>query len=331
MAAAKEGADVDGHRPPLYSSRLVITGAERNTEILSMEGTTQGDNLAMIFYALGITPIVRALNEVVYSNNHDVMQCWLADDATAVGKIVAIRKWWDKLIDMGRKHGYSVNVAKTWIIVKNEDGLRKAKEIFGDTNVKYTLEGKRHLGACIGSETFKDTYCKEKVENWCIELGRLCEIAQVNPQVAYSAYIHSFQHKFTYYFRTISNFEKYLQPIDDLLTYGFLSTLFGSAITPLEREIFAMPTRYGGLGVQILSDKAPRDFAASMFVTSTLVEEIKNQGSNIPDDNKHKIDLIKHNNEKFHQEMLESLKNRLPPSEKGVSSWLVTLPRIHSQ
>ena len=48
------------------SSRLVITGAERNTEILSMEGTTQGDNLAMIFYALGITPIVRALNEVVY-------------------------------------------------------------------------------------------------------------------------------------------------------------------------------------------------------------------------------------------------------------------------
>ena len=232
-------------------SRLIITG-DTNNEILSLEGTTQGDNLAMIFYALGITPIVRGLGDI------DVRQCWLADDATAVGKVQDLREWWDKLVDLGIKHGYFVNESKTWIIVKNEDSMNKVTEIFGDTKIKYTMEGKRHLGACIGSEIFKDSYCKEKVEIWCKEMERLCEIAQTNPQAAYSAYIKSYQHKFTYFFRTIPNFEKYLKPLDDLITYGFLPTLFGSAITPLEREIFALPTRYGGLGVSILADKAPK-------------------------------------------------------------------------
>ena len=48
----------------------------------------------------------------------------------------------------------------------------KAKYIFGDS-VNITTEGKRHLGAVIGSETYKREYCEEKVDTWIKELSTL--------------------------------------------------------------------------------------------------------------------------------------------------------------
>ena len=56
------------------STRLFIVGGG---EILSQEGTTQGDNLAMSFYALGTSVLI-------YSYNN-AKQIWLADDAAAGG------------------------------------------------------------------------------------------------------------------------------------------------------------------------------------------------------------------------------------------------------
>ena len=66
--------------------RLIIK-ADRNTgdEIRSLEGTTQGDNLGMIFYCLGIIPVLRSLKTLIESSELSVKQAWLADDASAVG------------------------------------------------------------------------------------------------------------------------------------------------------------------------------------------------------------------------------------------------------
>ena len=63
-----------------------------------MEGTKQGDNLAMSFYALGTTVMQLQLKNI------DVKQVWLADD-TGAGKIIILRAWWDLLIDEGKKCG----------------------------------------------------------------------------------------------------------------------------------------------------------------------------------------------------------------------------------
>ena len=316
--------------------RLIIKGTDNTrSELSSREGTTQGDNLGMIFYALGMTPVVRSLSMTIEEQNLKIKQCWLADDATAVGTLAGIRVWYDKLQILGQIHGYSINESKTWIIVKDEQTLLKAKEEFKDTKVKFTMDGKRHLGACIGSAKFKDEYCQEKVANWCQEIEKLCEIAKIHPQAAYAAYIHGYQHKFTYFFRTIAGFEQYLKPLDDLITYAFLPTLFGSAVNDTERQIFALPTRNGGLGIHILAEKAPRDYSASTFITEPLVQEIKSQGYNIPPENKHIISLIRIDLDNLYKAGLEELKTRLSPSskrslelaaEKGASNWLVTLP-----
>jgi len=47
--------------------------------ILSQEGTTQGDPLAMPMYALGVVPLIRQLAGI------NVSQVWYADDASAGG------------------------------------------------------------------------------------------------------------------------------------------------------------------------------------------------------------------------------------------------------
>jgi len=59
--------------------------------LLSEEGTTQNDPLAMPVYALGVVPFINALSD------NFVKQVWYADDATACGHLADIRCWWDCL------------------------------------------------------------------------------------------------------------------------------------------------------------------------------------------------------------------------------------------
>ena len=66
--------------------------------LLSQEGTTQGDPLAMSMYALATIPLIRKLT----SNS---MQAWYADDAAAVGKVTDLRDWWDQLAKEGPDFG----------------------------------------------------------------------------------------------------------------------------------------------------------------------------------------------------------------------------------
>ena len=73
----------------------------------------------------------------------------LADDITGAGKFRKLRKWWDTVVEHGRKLGYYVNEGKSWIIIRDPNNLRLAQEIFEGTGIKFTTEGKRHLGASI--------------------------------------------------------------------------------------------------------------------------------------------------------------------------------------
>ena len=53
----------------------------------------------------------------------------------------------------------------------------EANTVFGN-EVNITAEGKRHLGAVLGSQTYKDQYCKEKVTKWKAEIETLSEISK---------------------------------------------------------------------------------------------------------------------------------------------------------
>ena len=69
------------------------------------------------------------------------------------------------LVEKGSAYGYFPNASKTWLIVKAEK-MDETKRIFEGTGVQFTSEGMRHLGAAIGSQTFKESYLQKKIDEW---------------------------------------------------------------------------------------------------------------------------------------------------------------------
>ena len=140
-------------------SRLFIDG----DHILSQEGTTQGDPLAMAMYAIGTLPLIHKLQG-------DVTQAWYADDESAGGKTSDLRVWCDSLVSSGPHFGY--NPHKTWLVDKPEL-LPAAEEHFRGSGVNNTTQGHRHLGAHLGSKSFVEEFIRDKIRYWESEIKRL--------------------------------------------------------------------------------------------------------------------------------------------------------------
>ena len=141
---------INTYRSP---SRLFICGGG---EILSQEGTTQGDPLAMPWYSVNTSIVIQSLR----LNVPEVKQVWLADDSAGGGRLINLYSWYKHLEEEGKKFGYLVNGPKCWLIVKSQELAEEARQIFGK-EVNITTEGKRHLGAVIGSKDYKDEYCRD--------------------------------------------------------------------------------------------------------------------------------------------------------------------------
>jgi len=170
---------INTYRHPV---RLFITGSG---EIPSTEGTTQGDPLAMAMYAIAIMPLITHLKESCPA----VKQAWYADDATGASTCNNLRLWWDELTKLRPFFGYHPNPSKTYLVVK-EEHLENATQAFADTGIQITTEGKRHLGAAIGSHTFTNEYVGNKVHEWTEEVKRLAHVATSQPHAAYAAFVH---------------------------------------------------------------------------------------------------------------------------------------------
>ena len=87
----------------------LIVGGE---VILSSEGTTQGDPIAMPLYALGVLPLLKSVATA------GTVQAWFADDSGAGGKLAPLRSWWSSLTDQGPSYGYHLNLSKSVLLVK---------------------------------------------------------------------------------------------------------------------------------------------------------------------------------------------------------------------
>ena len=131
----------------------------------SQEGTTQGDPLAMPFYALATLPLIKRL-----PCPDSLHQVWYADDATATGTLHDLRQWWNKLTNDGPNFGYYANPTKSWLVVKDE---HEDTRVFEGLNLNITPNGRPLLGAVIGCHSYVEQYVREKVDNWCGELGNL--------------------------------------------------------------------------------------------------------------------------------------------------------------
>ena len=241
--------------------RCIISG---DGEIVSSEGTTQGDPLAMAMYALAVKPLISKLK----SDVPNVKQVWYADDATGAGTCDDLKTFWDCFQLHGASYGYHPNAIKTHLVVKAEHAV-KARELFEGSGVNVTTDGKRHLGAAIGSKSFTEEYVMGMVSKWCDEIKQLANIAQVQPHAAYSAYTHGLSSRWTFLTRTIPGIAHLLQPLEDAIHQHLIPALTGRPpCSREERDLLALPVRLGGLGISNPASTSIRVFEASLRLTS---------------------------------------------------------------
>ena len=298
--------------------------------ILSTEGTTQGDPLAMSIYGIAILPLIKNLHGLC-------KQLWFADDASAGGKIERLKEWWLKLKEVGPAYGCYPNPSKTWLLVK-EDQMEMATERFAEFGINITPTGQKHLGSALGSKQFLHGFMEAKITTWASELHKLCEIAKTEPQVAYSALIHGLIGKWTYIMRTTPGVSPLMSPLEEILRNKFIPLITGrKAITDEERALLALPCRNGGLGIINPTCISCHQYEASLDVTKPLVELIVKQKleccTEVESEQRRLKSIIKKNRrehadkEMQKMKLSETLRRSVElTSEKGASNWLTALP-----
>ena len=320
------------------AAQLYVTDNSKQEIFLSDEGCTQGDPSAMIFYSMGVTPLVKSLAE--YVDKEKCLQAWYADDSSATGQLAEVKKWWLGLNCLGPKYGYFPKASKSVLILKNESLLQEANDLFAGYDITITCHGERHLGAVIGNETCKTDYVNKKIDKWIQDIKELAVIASDEPQAALSAYTKSICHRWSYIQRTVPNTKDLFIQLEECIRQHFIPALLGRKVSDHEREILALPVRLGGLGIANPAENAEREYESSSFVTEELARLILRQeqdlslydrsrtSERVKQVKKTKDDLL---SDKFDQIVNTtndvSLKRcLLLNKEKGSGSWLTALP-----
>ena len=268
-----------------------------------------------------------------------VSQAWFADDATTGGKLRSLRQWWDDLERMGPDYGYYVNSAKSWLIAK-EEHLTDATNIFENTGVQITKEGHRNLGVALGTRSFTEEYVSKQVQMWVDEVKQLATIARSQPHTEYAALTHGLTGSCSYLSQTICDISDLLQPLEDAIHHQLIPVLTGRAgITDLERDLLALPTRLGGMGIPNPTKTCHEKFMSSEQIsaplTALIFQQEKVYPTNVASEQVSIKSKIKAQRQQARADEAARLRESLPTnlqqamaygSEKGASHWLAVLP-----
>ena len=196
-----------------------------------------------------------------------------------------------------------------------------------------------YLGAVIGSQQYKDEYVNELVTRWTKELKVLSQIAEIQPQAAYSAYVHGFRGKVTYFLRTIPDITYCLQPVEDIMRNEFIPAITGgNQCSDKERDLLVLPFRLGGLGLENITKISTREYERSRKMTKSLVESVIEQQIifEVQEEELKKLKAeIKKGRREYHQQNLDELRQSMNDGQRrqndliqepGSSYWLNTIP-----
>ena len=186
----------------IYPSKLFVNGET----LLSEEGTTQGDPIAMAMYGISIMPMIRKLNP-------SIVQKWYADDGSMAGTLPDLLDAFKTLKTIGKAFGYFVYAPKCQLIVKN--CLRKkAERIFKNSEVEIT-DGTRVLGSAIGERRACTEKTKDFTEKMITMIQKLAKFAKTSPQNAYACLTKGLQSKLTFMFRTTPDMHQHFDTIEN--------------------------------------------------------------------------------------------------------------------
>ena len=127
------------------------------SSIYSQKGTTQADSLAMAMYSIATLPLVHHLEEPT-----SVRQVWCAYDTGR--SLYHLKDWWNELEDTGPDIEYYANATSLGLSWKRN--IMNNQWMLGNSGVKITKDGQRHLGAALGTQTFVEVFVTGKIHEW---------------------------------------------------------------------------------------------------------------------------------------------------------------------
>ena len=223
----------------------------------------------MFSYAIATLPLINELED-----HPNITQLWYADDSTALGSIISLLTWFENLLNVGPRYGYSPEPSKSFLIV-SESLVNEATNLFNNYGVN-VVTGHRFLGGFIGDERGTTSYVKSKVQEWSHHIELLSTIAKTQPQAAFITLTKSLQHEWTFIQRVIRDNGSSLpfQALEDLLGSTFIPSLLGHDCSDLDRTLFSLPIKMGGLNIRIPTITAITTFDSSRAATRILVDSI---------------------------------------------------------
>jgi len=102
----------------------------------------------------------------------------------------------------------------------------------------------------------------------------LAKAAVTQPQLAYAVFSRSLQHEWNFLLRVVPQRSLLFQELESSLFSHFLPAMFGVEVSAVERRLFALPLRFGGLGICNPVSLASSLFDSSVCSTKHLVKFI---------------------------------------------------------
>ena len=250
-----------------YRGYPTIVIKDNKEYILSKEGTTQGDPLAMLFYAIGILPLVKKCKD-----NSKYIQNWYADDSACIGELNNIKSWLETLMNEGPKFGYYPEPTKSFLVVK-ESSRKKAEYLFKHLNINI-VTSHRFLGGIIGNEDEKNEYIKSKIDDWTDCIKKISKAAEKYPQSAYASFTKSLQCEWSYLQRVTNITPETYTPIREAILTHLIPAILGRESSHSEQELFSLPPRLGGLALKNPLEEAKSNYYTSINANNILINAI---------------------------------------------------------
>ena len=103
-------------------------------------------------------------------------------------------------------------------------------------------------------------------------------VAKIEPQCALSGLAKSLQAECNFSHRVLGGSSQLFQPLENLLMEKFLPAILGiSSISSMERRVFCLPARKGGLGVSNPISFADESYNTSWEAVTVLYDAIADQ------------------------------------------------------
>ena len=157
--------------------------------LLSKEGVTQGDPMAMALYGIALLPLA----EILRKEYPQVMQPWYADDAAMMGQARPVAGCFMRLQAIGPDFGYFPEAEKSYFICPLADEAA-AKTVFEELELEIQYsQGEQYVGGFIGSTEMQDRWIEPKVQGWVEGVKSLARVATRYPQSAFAGFTQSLQ------------------------------------------------------------------------------------------------------------------------------------------